>query len=101
MLSSINSDLAQVIRIDIFLVDMHNFAAMNTACADRFSDLHRARTAISVSELPKQGALVTMNLTAVTIEGTSNNNDFGVSVAAVADRRRLDAFFVMRQENGS
>lgn len=68
MLASVNSDFARVIHINIFLVDMNDFAAMNAAYAETLGDLRPARTAIGVSALPKQGALVTMNLTAVTIE---------------------------------
>jgi 2-iminobutanoate/2-iminopropanoate deaminase len=68
MLASVNSDFAHVIHINIFLVDMNDFAAMNNAYAETLGDLRPARTAISVSALPKHGALVTMNLTAVTIE---------------------------------
>jgi len=68
MLASVNSDLAHVIHIDIFLIDMNDFAVMNATYAEKLGDLRPARTAIAVRELPKHGALVTMNLTAVTIE---------------------------------
>lgn len=68
MLASVNSDLAHVMHINIFLVDMNDFAAMNAAYAEKLGNLRPARTTIAVNELPKQGALVTMNLTAVSIE---------------------------------
>ena len=42
---------------------------MNAAYVEMMGDLRPARTVISVQELPKSGALLTMNLTAVTREG--------------------------------
>ena len=66
MLASVGSDLDHVIHINIFLADMRDFAAMNAAYADRMGERRPARTAIAVTGLPKAGALVTMNLTAVT-----------------------------------
>ena len=39
---------------------------MNAAYVDRMGGRRPARTAIAVSGLPKPGALLTMNLTAVT-----------------------------------
>ena len=68
MLASVDSDLAHVIHFNIFLVDMNEFVAMNAAYAEKLGDLRPARTTIAVNALPKQGALVTMNLTAITIE---------------------------------
>ncbi len=54
MLESVGSDLAHVVHINVFLRDMRD---------------HRpARTAIGVSDLPKPGIRLTMNLTAVTRE---------------------------------
>lgn len=66
MLASVGSDLGHVIHINVFLVDMKYFAAMNAVYAEKFGDYLPARTAIAVAGLPKQGALVTMNLTAIT-----------------------------------
>jgi len=66
MLASAGSDLDHVIHINIFLADMQDFAAMNAAYAERMGDRRPARTAIAVNGLPKPGALITMNLTAVT-----------------------------------
>ncbi len=65
MLASVNSDLAHVLHVNVFLTDMANFKAMNTAYAAAMGEHHPARTAIAVIALPKPGALVTMNLTAV------------------------------------
>ena len=66
LLASAGSDLDHVIHITIFLADMANFEAMNAAYAHRMGDRRPARTAIAVTGLPKEGALLTMNLTAVT-----------------------------------
>lgn len=68
MLASVGSDLDHVMHINIFLVDMADFAEMNTAYAEKMGDRRPARTAIAVTALPKPGALLTMNLTAVTKE---------------------------------
>ncbi|NQW10060.1 MAG: RidA family protein [Alphaproteobacteria bacterium] len=66
MLASVGSDLNHVIHINVFLADMRDFAAMNAAYAEKMGDRRPARTAIAVTGLPKPGALLTMNLTAVT-----------------------------------
>ena len=66
MLASAGSNLDHVLHINVFLADMQDFAAMNTAYVEKMGDRRPARTAISVTGLSKQGALITMNLTAVT-----------------------------------
>ncbi len=68
MLQSVNSDLAHVIHINVFLKDMRDFEEMNRAYIDMMGDHRPARTVIGVAELPKPGVLLTMNLTAVTKE---------------------------------
>ena len=68
MLESVGSDLAHVVHINVFLRDMGDFEAMNQAYAARMGDHRPARTAIGVSDLPKPGIRLTMNLTAVTRE---------------------------------
>ena len=68
MLKSVGSDLDHVIHINVFLVDMQDFDRMNAAYVEILGERRPARTAIAVSGLPKPGALVTMNLTAVTKE---------------------------------
>ncbi len=65
MLTSVGSNLAHVIHINIFLMDMLDFDEMNAAYADGMQGHRPARTAIEVNALPKKGALLTMNLTAV------------------------------------
>ncbi|MEO8329074.1 MAG: Rid family hydrolase [Candidatus Nanopelagicales bacterium] len=71
MLEFVNSDLAHVIHINVFLADMKDFEAMNRVYVEKMGDHRPARTVISVHELPKPGALLTMNLTAVTKDETS------------------------------
>ncbi len=66
MLRSVGSDLKHVLHVNVFLADMSDFAEMNQAYEAKMENCRPARTAISVSGLPKPGALVTMNLTAVT-----------------------------------
>ena len=68
MLESVGSDLSHVVHINVFLRDMGDFEAMNVAYAECMGDHRPARTAIGVSDLPKPGIRVTMNLTAVTRE---------------------------------
>ncbi|HJQ14678.1 MAG TPA: Rid family hydrolase [Anaerolineales bacterium] len=68
MLESVGSDLTQVIHINVFLKDMRDFEEMNRAYIEVMADHRPARTVIGVSELPKPGVLLTMNLTAVTRE---------------------------------
>jgi 2-iminobutanoate/2-iminopropanoate deaminase len=68
MLESAGSDLAHVTHVNVFLRDMRDFEAMNEAYAERMGDHRPARTAIGVSDLPKPGLRLTMNLTAVTRE---------------------------------
>ena len=66
MLGSVGSDLDHIIHINVFLADMRDFDRMNAAYVEKMGERRPARTAISVSGLPKPGALLTMNLTAVT-----------------------------------
>lgn len=66
MLDSVGSDLDHVVHVNVFLLRMADFAAMNAAYVERMGDHRPARTVIGVHELPKPGLLVTMNLTAVT-----------------------------------
>ena len=66
MLAAVNSDLDHVVHINIFLLDMSDFERMNAAYIETMGAHRPARTAIGVASLPKAGALLTMNLTAVT-----------------------------------
>jgi 2-iminobutanoate/2-iminopropanoate deaminase len=66
MLASVGSDLDHVLHVNIFLKNMQDFEEMNRAYVEVMGQHRPARTVIGVSELPKPGVLVTMNLTAVT-----------------------------------
>lgn len=66
MLESVGSDLSHVVHINVFLLRMADFDEMNRAYVERMGEHRPARTVIGVSELPKPGVLLTMNLTAVT-----------------------------------
>ena len=68
MLRSVGSDLNKIIHVNVFLDDMRDFDEMNRAYIEMMGDQRPARTVIGVSELPKPGVLLTMNLTAVTTE---------------------------------
>ncbi|NNE41969.1 MAG: RidA family protein [Marinicaulis sp.] len=65
MLNSVNSDFAHILHVNIFLKDMKDYAAMNDAYGAAMGAYRPARTVVGVASLPKTGALVTMNLTAV------------------------------------
>ena len=66
MLAAAGSDLAHVVHVNVFLLRMSDFEAMNAAYVEMMGAHRPARTVIGVAELPKPGVLVTMNLTAVT-----------------------------------
>jgi 2-iminobutanoate/2-iminopropanoate deaminase len=66
MLRSIDSELNNIIHINVFLNDMRDFDEMNRAYSEMLGAHRPARTVIGVSELPKPGVLLTMNLTAIT-----------------------------------
>ena len=68
MLESVGSDLGHITHVNVFLKNMQDFEEMNKAYIDVMGSHRPARTVIGVSELPKPGILLTMNLTAVTKE---------------------------------
>ena len=68
MLESVGSDISHVVHINVFLKSMADFDEMNRAYIEKMGEHRPARTVIGVSELPKPGILLTMNLTAVTKE---------------------------------
>jgi len=68
-LESVGSDLHHVLHVNVFLKSMSDFEEMNRAYVDMMGDHRPARTVIGVSDLPKPGLLLTMNLTAVTRPG--------------------------------
>lgn len=68
LLESVNSDLEHIVHVNVFLLHMSDFEEMNEAYAKSLGAHRPARTVIGVSELPKPGALLTMNLTATVRE---------------------------------
>jgi 2-iminobutanoate/2-iminopropanoate deaminase len=66
MLESVGSDLDHVLHVNVFLRQMADFDAMNTAYVEKMGEHRPARTVIGVNDLPKPGVMLTMNLTAVT-----------------------------------
>jgi 2-iminobutanoate/2-iminopropanoate deaminase len=66
MLRSVGSDLDCVVHVNVFLKNIRDFDEMNRAYVDVMGEHRPARTVIGVSDLPKPGILLTMNLTAVT-----------------------------------
>jgi len=69
MLEAAGSDLNHVLHINVFLLQMSDFEAMNAAYVEMMGEHRPARTVVAVKELPKPGVLLTMNLTAVTKKG--------------------------------
>src|SRR5262249_32417637 len=69
MLEAAGSDLDHVLHVNVFLLHMSDFDAMNAAYVAVMGDHRPARTVVAVRELPKPGVLLTMNLTAVTKKG--------------------------------
>ncbi len=65
MLQSVRADLENILHIHVFLKDVNDFAEMNRAYREIFPEAAPARTVIVVADLPKAGALMTMNATAV------------------------------------
>ncbi len=68
MLGHVGSDLQHVLHVNVFLLDMADFDAMNHAYVEMMGSHRPARTVIGVHELPKPGVRLTMNLTAVVRE---------------------------------
>ena len=69
MLEAAGSDLSHVLHVNIFLLHMSDFEAMNAAYVEMMGEHRPARTVVAVKELPKPGVLLTMNMTAVTKKG--------------------------------
>ncbi|EGV34804.1 hypothetical protein l13_20650 [Neisseria weaveri ATCC 51223] len=65
MLQSVGLDLNRILHTHVFLKNVDDFAEMNRAYLDIFPDNQPARTVISVADLPKKGALMTTNATAI------------------------------------
>lgn len=68
MLEAVGSDLDHIVSVTVFLKDMKDFAEMNRAYSQAFEAHQPTRSVVSVTDVPKQGALLTMNFVAVTKE---------------------------------
>lgn len=68
MLARVGSDMTHVLHVQVFLKSVTDFEEMNRAFKEAFGEKLPARTVIGVSDLPKAGAALTMNLTAVTAD---------------------------------
>lgn len=66
MLQAVDSGLDHAVHVNVFLKSMADFDAMNAAYIEAMGEHRPARTVVAVSDLPKPGILLTMNLTAVT-----------------------------------
>lgn len=64
ILNGVGASLNDVMHVNIFLIRVEDFNEMNRAYAEEFGSHLPARTVICVADLPKKGALITMNLTA-------------------------------------
>jgi len=64
LLDCVGASLNDVMHVQVFLVCVEDFQEMNRAYAEEFGSHRPARTVIGVAGLPKEGALMTMNLTA-------------------------------------
>ena len=64
MLLAVGASLEDVMHVTVFLKNCDDFSEMNRAYAEAFGAHRPARTVIGVADLPKQGALMSMNLTA-------------------------------------
>jgi 2-iminobutanoate/2-iminopropanoate deaminase len=53
ILQSAGSDLSQVVKTTVFLVDMADFAAMNEVYARAFGEHRPARSTVAVAALPR------------------------------------------------
>ncbi|MDP3652016.1 MAG: Rid family hydrolase [Rhodoferax sp.] len=69
LLHGAGASLDDVLHVHVYLKQVGDFAEMNRAYAEEFGTHRPARTVICVADLPKPGALMTMNLTAVTGNG--------------------------------
>ena len=65
MLESVGATFENVMHVHVFLKQVDDFQEMNRAYGEAFGQHLPARTVICVADLPKKGALLTMNLNAI------------------------------------
>jgi 2-iminobutanoate/2-iminopropanoate deaminase len=68
ILRAAGSDLSQVVKTTVYLVDMNDFPAMNEVYTHAFGEHRPARATVAVSALPK-GVQVEIDAIAVTTAG--------------------------------
>ena len=68
ILRAAESDLSQVVKTTVYLVDMNDFPAMNEVYAQAFGEHRPARATVAVSALPK-GVRVEIDAIALTTAG--------------------------------
>jgi len=64
MLKDVDASLNDIMHVHVFLINVEDFKEMNRAYAEEFGSHCPTRTVICVADLPKKGALMTMNATA-------------------------------------
>jgi 2-iminobutanoate/2-iminopropanoate deaminase len=69
ILGAAGATLDDIVHIQVNLLNMADFAEMNRAYAEFFSEPYPARTVLGIAALPKPGALLTMNAVAVLRNG--------------------------------
>ena len=68
MLQGVGASMSQIMHVHVFLKHVEDFEAMNRAYQEEMGEHLPARTVICVKDLPKEGARLTMNLTAIADE---------------------------------
>ncbi len=71
MLAGLGAGLSDIMLVNVNLLDMADFAAMNEAYAEAMGAHRPARSAVAVCALPKPGARVTMSLWAAAPRGAA------------------------------
>ena len=71
MLEGAGSSMSQVMHVNVFLKNVEDYEEMNRAFREAYGERLPARTVVCVKDLPKEGAVLTMNLSAVIEEVTS------------------------------
>lgn len=64
VLAQAGADFSNVVKVNVFIADLKDFAALNELYAGYFEKPYPARSCVEVSGLPK-GALVEIEMTAV------------------------------------
>ena len=57
--------IKDVVKATVFLTDMNNYGAMNEAYLNLFQAPYPARTCVEISRLPREGALIEVEVIAV------------------------------------